>query len=445
VVSLGVSSPPRRTRLFATVVGCQAGDSLKWERFKETLPMWVADMDFASAPAIQRAVVGRAEVGAYGYSLPSAGLSASIVANVQEAWKATEADATWIRYHPGLIGGLYQAARLAGENGTVVVPTPVYPPFLNAARDSATMKTINAAEPADVFSELDRVLAETAAAPPSSSSSPNKKNKGGVVVLWCNPHNPTGRVWRREELETLADVVARHADKVTAICSDEVWSGLVFDDQATPFTSLATVAFAAEDEATKKRNALLRERLIVLTSPSKTYNVAALDFAFAVVPNANLRRRYFRAGRDQAECTPFGLAAAEAILAGGGCGEVRNDVLTPANGDCEDWRRAIIDHLRPNRDVAVDFLAAHCSPHLVVTNVPEASYLLWLDATALLRKTNNFAEYLRTNHDLVLSDGSPFFGKADSGFLRLNFACSQDLLLDALHRIKRAVDDLTTT
>ena len=111
-----------------------SNDSLKWSRFgREVLPLWVADMDLKSAPAIQEAVKSRAAAGAYGYVLPSKDLLSAIVRNGREAWGATDFSEKWIRFHPGLIGGLYQACRLGDS---VIVPTPVYPPFLNAARDS---------------------------------------------------------------------------------------------------------------------------------------------------------------------------------------------------------------------------------------------------------------------------------------------------------------------
>jgi len=281
------------------------------------------------------------------------------------------------------------------------------------------VRTVDASAPETVFDEIDSALE-------------NLREKGAkkCVILWCNPHNPLGRVWRREELEKLVKVVVKHGDFVTAVCSDEVWSGMVLDDDKTPFTSLAKCAF--------QNNVVLRDRLVLLTSPSKTYNVAALDFAFAVVPNDHLRRRYFRHGRDQAECTPFGLAAAEAIFLKGGC-EKRGDVLTPENGQCETWRLSVIDYLRSNRDLAIDFITTHCDPHIKIAATPEASYLLWLDGNGL--DIPHLADFLRDNYNIALSDGSPFFGKPDSRFLRLNFACERDLLIKALNRLKTAVDD----
>jgi len=336
---------------------------------------------------------------------------------VRRAWGADDAAERWLRFHPGLVGGLYHAARLA-KGGAVVVPTPVYPPFLNAARDTADrVLGVDASAPEVVFDELDRALAGDA---------------GPVTILWCHPHNPTGRVWRRAELEQLAQIVDTHADKVVAVCSDEVWSGLVLDDDSTPFVSLGTVAHAG--------HRALRERLVVLTSPSKTYNVAALDFAVAIVPNDALRRRYFRAGRDQAEVTPLGLAAAAAVL-DGAADDGRGDVLSAADGACEAWRQRLVAYLRSNRDAAVAFVEERCAPRVRVATVPEASYLLWLDASGL--GVPNAASHLRTHFGLGLNDGDPFFGKTATGFVRLNFACPRPTLEEGLQRLLRACEETT--
>lgn len=232
-------------------------------------------MDIACPEPVRRAVEKRAAHGIYGYTVASPELKECIAANVASAWSAREADPSWIRFHPGLIAGLYHGARLVGREGLVVAPQPVYPPFLNAARDASRLKAVDAGD----FDTLENVVA--------TADSP-------TVLLFCNPHNPTGRVWRLGELERIAHLVERNAESIVAVLSDEVWSGLVYDDTRTPFTSLGQLAFSSKSYAPA-----LRDRLIVLTSPSKTYNIASLDFALAVIPNDSLRRRYIRAGRDQ--------------------------------------------------------------------------------------------------------------------------------------------------
>ncbi|KAJ8598449.1 hypothetical protein CTAYLR_006847 [Chrysophaeum taylorii] len=383
--------------------------------------MWVADMDLLCPEPVRRAVEERAAHGVYGYTVPSPRLKRAIVENARRAWGTNEVVESWIRFHPGLIAGLYHTARLV-PGGGVIVPTPVYPPFLNAARETAACIDV----PAGDLGELEAAIA----------GAPYDR----LVVMWCNPHNPTGRVWPRSDLEHLAHLVDAYGDKIVAVCSDEVWSGLVFDDDQTPFTSLGELAFSSSSNAPFAQ--ALRDRLVVLTSPSKTYNVAALDFAIAIVPNDSLRRQYFRNGRDQAECTPFGFAAAEAIFvdnesdAQSSC----DDLLRPPGGDCEPWRRAVVSHLRANRDLAIDFIRAHCAPEIQIPHVPEASYLLWLDASGLGRA--NPAVHLRDTFSLGLSDGAPFFGNTKTpGFVRMNFGCSRATLQEGLLRLRAAVDD----
>lgn len=388
-------------------------NALKWSKFEpEKLPMWVADMDLVCPEPVRAAVAKRATHGVYGYTVASPDLKNDIVDNVRAAWGAVEARPEWLRFHPGLISGLYHSARLVGREGAVIVPQPVYPPFFNAARDASNLLPVDS----DDLADLERVVAANSHRP--------------LVVLWCNPHNPTGRVWRRAELERL--VRAATAPHVVAICSDEVWSGLVLDDLATPFVSLGQLAFETETPDAQA----LRKRLIVLTSPSKTYNVAALDVAFAVVPNDALRRRYVRAGRDQAECTPFGLAAAEQIFSHDTPGAP--DILRPYHGRCEPWRAKLVSYLAANRDYAVDFIRTRCAPFVAVAAIPEASYLLWLDASLL---ADFPADYLRDDFDLALSDGGPFFAaKPDRRFVRLNFGCSRTTLEEGLRRLGAACD-----
>lgn len=416
------SSSPTRTRrrvvcrsASTSDVSRQGTHSLKWTKFQEgVLPMWVADMDLACPGPVREAVEKRALHGIYGYTSASDGLKRAIADNVNEAWGVQDARESWIRFHPGLIAGLYHTSRLV-KDGVVIAPQPVYPPFLNAARDSAS--EFVAVDSGD-FDALESALEASRDKP--------------TALLWCNPHNPTGRVWRREELERLAGLVEKYRDSIVAVCSDEVWSGLVLDERVTPFTSLGEI----ESEA-------LRKRLVVLTSPSKTYNVASLDFAIAIVPDDSLRRKYFRAGRDQAEVTPFGFAAAEAIFLGGGeC----HDIIRPAGGACEEWRKQVVKHLAANRDFAVNFVQENCAPHIKVASVPEASYLLWLQVSRDLFENSEVpysaADFLREKVGIGLTDGRPFFSGTDtkeaSTYVRLNFGCSRDRLEQGLMKLAEA-------
>ena len=216
----------------------------------------------------------------------------------------------------------------------------------------------------------------------------------------------------------MAAVASACAARNVILLSDEVWSGLIFDEAATPFTPLGRVA---GDDL----------RWISITSPSKTFNVAGLDLALGVVPDDALRRRYFRAGRDQAEITAAGYAALGAVLddesdePGGSC------FLTPPRGACETWRRELVELLRANRDRAVSFLESECSDLLTVAAPAESTYLLWIDARKLHRSPGLFLE----KKGVYLTDGAAFDAR---GFVRLNFCCAPETLEEALQRIGAA-------
>ena len=377
--------------------------SRKWGFFGEdVVPLWVADGDALAPLPVREAVAEAARAGIYGYVDPSPALLDAVCAGIGKSW-GSAVDASWVRWHPGLIPALYHCARLAGPQGAVVVPTPVYPPFLNAARDCSQLIELDLGQAGGPLDEkalratLDRAVATAA-------------DGADVVLLWCNPHNPTGRVWRRHEMETVAKACA---ERNAILASDEVWSGLILDD--VPFTPAGLLQVDGL-------------RLISITSASKTYNVAGLDVAFAVVPDDALRRRYFKVGRDQAEPTHAGLAALAAILDATGGSPC---VLTPPNGACDGWRRAMVEHLRANRDAAIAFIERECGDLVTVAAPAESTYLLWLDA----RKLGASPGLFLSQRGVYLTDGAAFGAR---GYVRLNFCCSRETLDVGLGRIGAA-------
>ena len=386
--------------------------SRKWTRFDEdVLPLWVADSDFKCPPAVRAGVARAAAEGVFGYVNPSAALTAAAARAVEGSWGIAEADATWFRWQPGLIAALYHGARLAGPDGAVVVPTPVYPPFLNAARDCSTCVEFDVGHDGGALDEASLAAALDAAREAA-------KPGADVVLLWCNPHNPTGRVWREGEMRRVAEACAARG---AVLVSDEVWSGLVYDGA---FTS-----------AGRFHGVVDGLRLVALTSPSKTYNVAGLDLALAVIPDDSLRRAYFRVGRDQAEPTAAGYAALEAVLCGPPGAHDSRCPLSRPGGACEAWRVAQLAYLRNNRDRAWAFLRDECGPALTVASAPpEASYLLWIDATPIPAPGLHLKK-----HGVYLTEGHGFGAR---GHVRLNFACHRDTLEEGLRRIKSAVDAL---
>lgn len=366
-------------------------DSLKWSAYARhggVIPLWVADMDFRSAPAIADALVRRASRGDFGYAHDSqAAVEAMIDYHRADGLTIDPASVVPV---PGLVCALNALCRSAGAPGDAVATTvPVYPPFLEAPGLSgrglvtAPMTRDGVGRPAFDLPELQKTL------------SPRTR-----LFILCNPHNPLGRAWASDDLRPLLELCA---SRDITVCSDEVHGGLVLD----PPHAYTPAAVAAPD---------LAERLVTLLSPSKTFNLPGLSCAFAVIPDPTLRQR-FRAAT--AGIVPhvnlFGWVAAEA-----------------AYRLAEPWRRALLQVLRANRD-AVEATARAwgvAMPHV------EATYLAWLDFRPWLSRMGGLspAKFF-LSHGVALMDGAPF---GAPGFARLNFACRRALLEEALCRMGRS-------
>ena len=284
----------------------------------------------------------------------------------------------------------------------VAVLTPAYPPFLSLPRHNNTiLESVPLrceSHGPELRFEIDWPLLEACLSKPSTR-----------LLLLCNPHNPTGRCWSRSELARLATLCGTHD---VLVCSDEVWGELPLRPDAAPFTS----ALALLDEVPT-----LRQRLVVLTSPSKCFNVATLNVAIGVVPDPALRAELAHAGRDMAEVTPFGYFAALAAY---------------SEPESEAWRRRLVTYLRANLEYAVARLAAVPGVRAVV---PESSYLLWVDATEALsgREDAPNVASLLLEHGVGVSDGADFGGT--TGCFRVNVACKRSTLERGLARIVKAL------
>jgi len=375
---------------FDRIIDRRNTGSEKWERYagRDVLPMWVADMDFASPPCVLDALHRRVDHGVFGYTLPLPSAVEAIVAYLAAhyRWKV---DPEWIVFTPGVNRGMNLAARAVGEPGTsVLVPTPVYPPFFTAATNAQRRRidVLLARRPGERW-EFDFTALAAAARPDTR------------LLLLCHPHNPVGRAWTRAELEPLA---AFCLERNIWICSDEIHAGLVLDGRE----HLPTATLSPEVAA----------RTITLFAPSKTYNLPGLGLAFAVVPDPQARRRMYgaRAGLVPPDLCPLAYAATEAAFRDG-----------------EPWRQALLRYLEGNRNRLVSFLAAE-TPELKIAPV-EATYLAWIDATAL-RQPNAAAHF--EAHGLGLNDGSDF---GAPGFVRLNFGCPRATLEEGLRRLRAAV------
>lgn len=377
---------------FDTPVDRRATDSQKWQKYagRDVLPLWVADMDFKSPPAILDALHRRVDHGVFGYARPLKSTVDAVVSALDErhGWKI---EPSWIVWLPGLVVGLNVTAQAFAEPGDEVLTlAPVYPPFMsaptNSARASVTVSWVleNGTWTIDWDALASAVTARTR------------------IFYLCNPHNPLARVWRRTELERLAEFCTRHN---LVLCSDEIHCDLILDPA---LRHVPTAALSPEVAA----------RTITLMAPSKTYNVPGLGTSLAIIPETMRRARFHRATAGiVAEVNNLGYVACEA-----------------AYRDSEPWRQALLAYLRGNRDYLLAAIAREL-PGIRVEAPVEATYLLWLDVSALglERPAAHFEK-----HGVGLSDGS-MFGAPKGTHLRLNFGCPRATLIEAVRRMKSAL------
>jgi cystathionine beta-lyase len=363
--------------------------SMKWDKYKgcDIIPLWVADMDFCSPPTVIDALQQRIAHGVFGYTIPPKSLS-TIVVKMLQADYGWEIEPQWLVWLPGLVTGLNVACRAVGkDDDDVMTAVPVYPPFLSAPENSRRhLVKVPLQEKDNRWTfDFDRL---------ESTITPDTR-----LFLLCNPHNPVGRVFTRDELTALAMICQKHD---IIICSDEIHCGLLLDEDKV---HLPTSTLDPE----------VAKRTITLMSPSKTFNLPGLGCAFAVISDEKLRRRFVQAKSGIVPLVnALGFAAAEA-----------------AYRDCADWHAGLLEYLRGNRDTVAHAIAD--MPLLSMAPL-EATYLAWIDVrSADLPNPVRFFE----DAGVGLQDGIEFDGP---GFVRLNFGCQRPLLQEALDRMKSAMD-----
>lgn len=379
---------------FETPIERLGTDSQKWQKYadRDVLPMWVADMDFKSSPAILDALHRRVEHGVFGYARPTKSTMDTVVQAMETryGWKV---DPKWIVWLPGLVCGLNVTAKAFAEPGDEVITlSPIYPPFLTAPKNSARVSVSVPLQLNGNRWDIDWDALEAAITPRTK------------LFLLCNPHNPVARVWRRDELTRIGEFCIRH-DLV--LCSDEIHCDLILED-------LPHIPTALLGEEIAKRS-------ITLMAPSKTYNIPGLGTSFAIIPDPSLRIQFVRASAGiVAEVNSLGYAACEA-----------------AYGESEEWRQELLTTLRSNRDRLLDFLAKEI-PTITIDAPMEATYLAWLNVKQL-GLPDPIAHFEK--HGVGLTDGA-FFGSPKGDYVRINLGCTQATLTKALQRMKTAVADI---
>jgi cystathionine beta-lyase len=373
---------------FDTIIDRSNTSSEKWDRYKgrDIIPLWVADMDFRSPPAVIEALHERVDHGIFGYTHAPQELEQAVCAMLAREYDWL-VEKEWLVWLPGLVCGLNVACRAVGDKDDEVLSfTPVYPPFMSAPPLSGRSLVklplrLHAGRWEWDITELERAI------------TPRTR-----LLMLCNPHNPVGRAWSRDELMHLAEVAERHN---LAICSDEIHAGLILDEEKRHIPMAALSPEAAR-------------RTITLQAPSKTFNIPGLGCSFAVISDPELRRAFRRAmGRIVPHVNTLGYTAALAAYRNG-----------------EEWRRELITYLRGNRDLVTKEVGT--MPGLAMTHV-EATYLAWIDARQ--SGIENPARFFE-EAGVGLSDGADFDAP---GFVRLNFGCPRPLLAEALGRMRKAL------
>lgn len=383
---------------FDTQILRRGTDSYKWDSAKseDVLPMWVADMDFRTAPAIVDALERRVKHGIFGYTrVPDSYYKA--VTDWFTRRHGWTIDREWIIYTSGVvpaISAVIKALTVPGDK--VVVQTPVYNCFFSSIRNngceivtSPLLHTGNTF--AMDYDDLEKKVAD-----------PKVK-----AMLLCNPHNPAGRVWRREELVRLGEICIRHG--VTVI-SDEIHCELVFPEHSyTPFASIS-------DE--------FLQHSVTCISPSKAFNIAGLQIANIVCADAFLRAKIDRAINDNEVCdvNPFGVIATQA-----------------AYNEGEEWLEQLLEYLYANYLYMQQFCREHL-PDFPIT-VLEGTYLVWMDCRVLDIPSETLEQRLVDEAGLWLNAGT-MYGAEGEGFMRWNIACPRAMLVKGLKRFADFVHSL---
>ena len=368
-------------------------NSLKWDVAENELPMWVADMDFETAPEITEALKKRAAHGIFGYTVvPDAWKEA--VSGWWERRHGFKMEQDWLIFCTGVVPAISSAVRkltTVGEN--VLVQTPVYNIFFNSIRSNGRNIVENRLRYRDGAYEIDWEDLE------------NKlKDAQTTLMILCNPHNPTGSIWTREELARIGELCA---DNHVLVLSDEIHCDLTEPGyEYTPFASVSEVC---------------AQNSVTCIAPTKAFNLAGLQTAAVAVPNEAVRHKMDRALNTDEVAEPNAFAIDAAIAAF-------------TKGDA--WLDELREYLAGNRKLAQDFLEQELPNVRLVPS--HATYLLWLDCSHVIGDALELSRFLRKETGLYLSAGLSY-GEAGRQFLRMNIACPGERLSEGLKRLRDGV------
>lgn len=370
----------------------RGSNSYKWDTSKdeEILPLWVADMDFQTAPEIIDALHKRVEHGVFGYTkVPPAYFDAT-TSWFQRRHNFT-IDKKWILFTSGVVPALSAVIKALSEpSDKVIVQTPVYNCFFSSIRNNQCIAELNELIYKDGAYSIDYEDLERKAADPKAK-----------LLLLCNPHNPVGRVWKWEELQRIGEICLRNN---VIIISDEIHCDLVYEGHTH-------IPFASVNEA-------FLQNSVTCIAPTKTFNLAGIQVANIVAADENIRAKIDKALNINEVCE-INVFAVEALIA--------------AYDNGEDWLTNLKAYLYENYTVLTAFFKEYL-PHLPVIKL-EATYLVWVDCSALQQTSKEIAETLLAKEKLWVNEGT-MYGEAGKGFIRINIATQRENLIRGLEKIR---------
>ena len=389
---------------FDKVIDRRGTAARKWDYLKEAfgpetpddcLPLWVADMDFAVPAEVVEILAKRVEHGIFGYTGPQKDCL-QVVHDYIDRHYHWDIQEEWVEFGPGVVPILSLAVEAFSKPGDkIMTVSPVYPPFFNVIKEQERELVAIPLKNDGLEVSMDFEAMEKAV------------DKACKVFLLCSPHNPCGRIWSKEELTQLGEFCCRHDLKLV---SDEIHADFIYSGN-----SHYSIASLDENFA---------DRSVTCYAPSKTFNVAGLSAAVAIIPNEEMRNEFKNLMRKRhLSVALFGYEGLRACWAHG-----------------DEWLKELLCYLEGNRNYLVEAIQKECPE--IHCCAPQATYLLYLDCRELMKKkglanSEELAHFMLTKARIALNNGRAY-GPEGEGFMRLNFACPRSILEEAVKRLAEA-------
>lgn len=368
-------------------------NSLKWDVNNNELPMWVADMDFETAPEIREAIRKKVDFGIYGYTIIPDEYYLSI-SNWWERRHNFKIEKEWILFCTGVVPAISSIVRkMTREGDNVLVQAPVYNIFYNSIVNNnrkvlSSDLCFDGKEYSIDYEDLERKLSDPAT----------------TLMILCNPHNPIGKVWSKETLKKIGELCIKYD---VLVVSDEIHCDLTYGNSYTPFASISPE---------------IAQNSITCIAPTKTFNLAGVQSSNIIVPNDEIRRMVNRGiNTDEvAEPNAFAIEATIAAFTKG-----------------EPWLNELIEYLAENKRVVQKFIHNELPSINLIHS--DATYLLWIDCSSITKDSLEFCKFIRKETGLYVSSGH-VYGSNGGHFIRMNIACQRERVEDGLSRLKVGVD-----